>query len=69
MRLKRHDSSQSPAIPNVCGYEYLHYTFPKGRWMVVRYLVCDTPCPVVSVAGLYRLGYSINFRYHKTSLL
>lgn len=33
-------------------YHYKCVTFPQGRWMVVRYLVCDIPHQVVSVAGL-----------------
>lgn len=27
----------------VCPREYIHYKFPEGRWMVVRYLVFVTP--------------------------
>ena len=45
----------------VYGSKYVHYTFPKGRWMVVRYWVCDAPYPVLSVAGLCRSGYDVSF--------
>lgn len=33
--------------------------------MILQYLVCDTPYPVVSVAGLGRLGYNADFDYQK----
>lgn len=55
---------------NACGIKFVHHTFPKGRWMVIRYLVvCDAPDPVVSVAGLCRLGYSVDFSHLTTTLM
>ena len=51
---------------NVYGYMYVHYTFPKGRWMLVHYYVCDAPYPAISVAGLCKYGYSVNFDYRRT---
>lgn len=54
---------------NVCGIKFVHYVFPKGRSVVIRYQVCDAPCLAVSVAGLCRFGYNVNFSYHKTTLL
>lgn len=35
----------------------------------MRYLACETPHPVVSVAGLCRVGYSANFDDKKTCLM
>lgn len=52
---------------NVYGSKRAHHTFAKGRRMIIRYLVCDTPYPVVSIAGLCRYGRS--FDHRRTTLL
>lgn len=53
----------------VYSYKRVHYTFPKGRWAIVRDVVCDTPSSVVSIAGLCCFGYSANFNYKKVCFL
>lgn len=52
---------------DVVGYKCIRYTFPKRRWTIVRYLVCDLTR--WSAFLECRFGHSVNFDYNKTRLM